>query len=87
MLIVENAQLHSLNPVAIKEGQTEVSAPEHETWGEVTCSQCGEVFCVGPNRDYSDPAQKMRYMKKFERMLADEHRQGDRHQNRYDLGW
>jgi hypothetical protein len=87
MPLVENARLHSLNPVAIKEGQTEVNAPEHETWGKVTCGQCGEVFLVGPNCNYADPTQKTRYMKKFEQMLADEHMQEDRHQNSYDLGW
>lgn len=86
MLILENA-LRSLNPVAIKEGQAEVSAPEHEVWGAVTCKQCGETFTVGPNRLYADPAQKARYMKKVEQMLAAEHRQGDRHLNGYDLGW
>jgi hypothetical protein len=85
MLILENA-LHSLNPVAIKDGQTELAAPEHDVWGAVTCKQCGETFRVGPNRLYADAAQKTRYMTKFEQMLTAEHRLGDRHLNGYDLG-
>jgi hypothetical protein len=78
-------QFHSLNPVAIRAGQKEVNAPEHETWGIVTCDQCGEKFHIGPHRIY--PEQADEYVKRFEEMLADEHRRGNAHKNSYDLGW
>jgi hypothetical protein len=44
--------LSSFNPVAIKSEQTEVNAPEHITWGTVTCGACGEQFVLVPSPLY-----------------------------------
>jgi hypothetical protein len=78
-------QLRSLNPVAIKAGQKEVNAPEHETWGTVSCDQCGEKFYVGPNRIY--PEEPDHFIKVLEQMLADDHKRGIVHRNSYEFGW
>jgi hypothetical protein len=48
-----------LNPVAIKVGQIEIKAPEHETWGTITCGQCGEQFLIGPHRSTPTPVRRV----------------------------
>jgi hypothetical protein len=80
-------QFSGLNPVAIKKGQSEINAPEYETWGTVTCDECSDEFLIGPNRVYADHSQEGRYVNKLTVILADEHGRGASHQNSYDLGW
>ena len=80
-------QEDSINPVAIKAGQHNVNAPGHETWGTVTCNDCGEKFFVGPNRIYSDRTLETKYVEKFEQILAEDHKRSAKHQDSYDLGW
>lgn len=80
--------LQSFNPVAIKAGQHEVRAPEHDDWGSVTCDQCKEKFHIGPNRIYGTRGNKtaIDYAREFEKVLAVDHEQNMPHQNAYDLG-
>ena len=80
-------QLRTINPVAINAGQKEVNAPEHDGWGTVTCDQCGEKFFIGPHRIYTDRSQELRYVTKFEEVIADDHKRNVAQQNSYDLGW
>jgi hypothetical protein len=80
-------QLQTINPVAVKLNQREVNAPEHADWGTVTCDRCNEKFSIGHHRMYPQEGQENRYVKAFEEILADEHRQGIPHKNGYDLGW
>ncbi len=47
-----NKALTTLNPIAVKVGQTEVHAPGHIDWGILTCDKCGEKFHIGPSQIY-----------------------------------
>ena len=44
------SQVNTLSPVAIRLGQSQVHAPDHNTWGVVTCDTCKIEFAIGPNR-------------------------------------
>src|SRR5579864_6130449 len=83
------SDFQSLNPVAIKAGQSEVRAPDHADWGTVTCDQCKQKFRIGPNRIYGTYGNKTAqdYAESLEQILAWEHEQGRPHQNAYDLGF
>ena len=45
-------KIQPLCPVAIKVGQTEVHAPDHDDWGVVRCDQCTAEYAIGQNRIY-----------------------------------
>jgi hypothetical protein len=77
--------LDSLNPVAIKLGQTEIHAPQHDTWGILTCDICGEKFALGPNRIYGSRANEATCVKELESLLIRDHKRNQSHQNSYDL--
>ena len=79
------SQVDPLCPVAIKQGQSEVHAPNHEIWGVVLCDQCSERFAVGPNRIYGARISEEAAVKKFEAILASDHQSGKAHQNSYEL--
>ena len=64
--------LVSFNPVAVKLRQPFVNAPEHETWGTVTCDECDEQFGIGYNRVYGNRIEEARYVAYFEKLLAEE---------------
>ena len=78
-------ELQSLAPVAVKEGQTEIHAPNHETWGTVTCASCGEKFFVGPNRIHGARISQQTAVSQLESLLAEDHNAGHPHQNGYEL--
>ncbi len=78
-------RLESLNPVAVKLGQTEVHAPEHDTWGVLTCNTCGEKFALGPNRIYASGANEATCVKELESLLVRDHKVNESHHNSYDL--
>jgi hypothetical protein len=72
-------------PVAIKRGQTEVSAPGHETWGTVTCDSCGDNFYIGPNRFFATRQDEKAVAKRFEDFLSRDHADGRTHRNSYEI--
>ena len=79
-------QIQTLHVVAIKKGQHEVNAPEHATWGKLTCASCSDEFLIGPPRLYGVFETENAYVKKLEAILAVEHTRHQQHQNNYDLG-
>jgi len=78
-------RLGSLNPVAVKLGQTEIHAPEHDTWGVLTCNTCGEKFALGPNRIHRNDASEATCVKELESFLVRDHKLNQPHQNSYNL--
>ena len=74
-----------LSPVAIKQGQTEVHAPEHETWDTIQCQSCSDKFLLGPNRIYGARITKERATKDLLSRLADDHNHKRKHANSYEL--
>lgn len=79
-------QITSLGVVAIREGQREVNAPEHDTWGTVTCDVCGAKFLVGPHRIYGFRGQKEDFCRQLKDILLEDHKMDRPHQNAYELG-
>ena len=79
------SQLDPISPVAIKQGQTEVHAPNHEVWGIVTCDECGERFAIGPNRIYAARISEETAVKEFQAILANDHRLNQKHKDGYEL--
>jgi hypothetical protein len=78
-----------LCPIAIKEGQHEVHAPEHETWDKVTCPNCppksADTFLLGPNRIYGSRITKEKATRDLLSRLADDHKYKRKHANSYEL--
>ena len=74
-----------LCPVAIKLCQTEVHAPDHDTWRTVTCDSCGEKFGVGPNRIYESRRSEQDCVRQLEALLAEDHKKVAPHGNCYEL--
>ena len=77
--------IRPLCPVAIKHGQREVGAPDHDTLGDVTCDSCGEKFHVGPNRKFGSRRTFEAMREQLKAMLAEEHRADVEHKNSYEL--
>jgi len=77
--------LISLGPVAVRLNQSEVNAPEHDTWGVVTCDICKEAFALGPNRIYGSRTTPEDAVKELEDLLKEDHRRGRAHANSYEL--
>jgi len=75
----------TLGPVAIELGQTDIHAPEHGTWGVVTCDACGRQFRIGPNWIYGSRTSERESVEQFEQVLAENHRQKQAHKNCYEL--
>ena len=80
------SQIQTLRVIAVKKGQSEVSAPEHATWGTVKCDWCPDEFLIGAPRLYGVFGTENEYVKKLEAILAAEHNRQQGHQNCYDLG-
>jgi hypothetical protein len=78
-------RLESLNPVAIKLGQSDICAPQHDTWGVLTCDTCGDKFVLGPNRIYGSRTDEQMCVQELESMLTRDHKLKLPHQNSYDL--
>lgn len=77
-------KVNPLCPVAIKMGQNEVHAPDHETWGTVTCD-CGDQFLIGPSRIYGARITAEQAAKRLESVLEADHKAKRKHQNSYEL--
>ncbi len=80
-----NKSLTTLNPVAIKTGQTEIHAPEHNGWGILTCDDCGDRFCIGPNRIYGSRQSEGWCVEVLQEKLAQDHKIMRSHQNSYEF--
>lgn len=78
-------QIDPISPVAIKKGQSEVNAPAHETWGTVTCEECGDQFLIGPNRIFGSRITAEQASKRLEELLDADHTAKEKHQNSYVL--
>lgn len=79
------SELNTTAPVAIKQDQKEIHAPEHDTWGVVTCSACGDRFAVGPHRIYGSRTTEQQCVEQLEKVLASEHKVGRKHLSGYQL--
>jgi cysteinyl-tRNA synthetase len=78
-------RLTPLCPVAIKLNQWEVHAPDHSTWGVISCDSCKDKFALGPNRIYGGQASEQKCVKQLEDRLRTDHRDGRPHENSYEL--
>ena len=78
-------KLTSLCPVAIKLDQSEVHAPDHLTWGIISCDGCKERFAVGPNRIYGSRTTEQQCVAQLEKLLKKDHLNDRPHQNSYEL--
>jgi cysteinyl-tRNA synthetase len=74
-----------ISPVAIKLNQREVHAPNHLTWGMVSCSGCKDAFAFGPNRIYGTQRSKEDLEMELRRLLEADHKSGRPHPNSYEL--
>jgi cysteinyl-tRNA synthetase len=79
------SKLTPLNPVAIRLNQKEVHAPDHETWGIVTCEDCGEKFALGPNRIYGSTTTEQECVNELVGLLKQDHLHNRPHPNSYEL--
>jgi cysteinyl-tRNA synthetase len=74
-----------LCPVAIRLNQTEVHAPDHDTWGIVSCDSCKDQFALGPNRIYGTRSTAAECIRELEERLKADHKDGRPHANSYEL--
>ena len=81
-----NRKLDSLGPVAVKQGQTEVCSPGHDTWGVVSCEYCDDTFEIKPNRIYRSRKSELECVTQIEAILTEDHKKKQAHRNSYELG-
>ena len=74
-----------ISPVAIKLNQREVHAPNHLTWGLVSCSGCKDTFAFGPNRIYGTQRSKEDLETELRTLLEADHKSGRPHPDSYEL--
>ena len=74
-----------IGPVAIKLNQRDVHAPDHDTWGIVSCDSCRDRFALGPNRTYGTSATEQECVTELEKLLKQDHLNDRPHQNSYEL--
>ena len=77
--------IRPLGPVAIKLNQREVHAPDHATWGVVSCDQCKDKFGIGPHRIYGSRTTEQECVKELEELLNLDHEHRRPHPNSYEL--
>src|SRR5579871_1290707 len=76
----------TMDPVAIKLGQHEVHAPEHDNWGEVIkCDQCKDQFRLGKHRIYGTNMREEECTDALKKTLAADHRNNRPHANRIEF--
>jgi len=81
-----NKKIEPLCPVAVKMGQSEVHAPEHDNkWSTVACDTCGANFFIGPNRIYGSRISEHECAKRLRALLAEDHRVGRTHTDSYEI--
>ena len=78
-------KIQPLCPVAIKIGQTEVHAPDHDDWGVVRCDQCAAEYAIGPNRIHGSHRKGEDGAKDLEAILKKDHERKQPHANSYEL--
>jgi len=83
--VAYKASIRPLGPVAIKLNQREVHAPEHDTWGVVSCDLCKDKFAIGPNRIFGSRTTVQECVKELEELLKADHEHDRPHQNSYEL--
>ena len=79
------AKIQPLCPVAVKMDQARVHAPTHDTWGVVTCDECGDKLFIGPNRIYGSRIDGQECAKRLEVLLAEDHKDGRAHADSYEI--
>jgi len=79
------SKLRPLCPVAIKVEQNEIHAPDHDTFGIVSCDSCGDEFHIGPHRFHGSRTTPQETAKQLQTLLAEDHRTGRPHSNAYEL--
>jgi len=81
------AQESPATVVAIKKGQTEISAPSYDDWVLVRCTLCSAEFQLGKRQASSAREGKEHYVKFLQQILVGEHSREEKpdHLNRYDL--
>jgi len=80
------AKLTSPNPVAIRKGQTETHAPDHDhVWKPVTCTVCQAEFFIGPNRIYGSSSTEGECAAELQALLADDHQHDRTHHDSSNL--
>jgi len=77
--------VNPLCPVAIKAGQMEVHAPEHSTWGVVSCDKCDDKFCIGPNLKHGSRVTDATWAKMLAAVLAEDHAKNRPHANSIEI--
>ena len=80
-----NTSIRPLCPVAIRLNQWEVHAPDHDTWGVVSCDSCKDKFALGPNRIHGSHTTPEDAVKELEDLLKADHQHGRPHSNSYEL--
>jgi cysteinyl-tRNA synthetase len=78
-------RISPLCPVAVKLNQWEVHAPDHDTWGIVSCDSCKDRFALGPNRIYGSQTSEKECVEQLEDILKIDHQHGRPHANSYEL--
>jgi hypothetical protein len=81
-------EIDSIEPVAIRHGQTKITAPQPaDIWGTVTCEKCGAKFSLCQVVSFSDRSAQEKYVAKLENRLKEEHARKAAHLDGYDLEW
>jgi hypothetical protein len=82
------SDLQCFGPVAIKQGQNEVRASQHDTWGVIACEKCQQKFIFGPNRIYGTRGNRTKedYAAIVHEILKADHHHNRPHENAYELG-
>jgi hypothetical protein len=79
------SETHTPNPVAIRLDQTEVHAPGHKDWAQVTCPACPDKFSIGHHQAFPSISTKQQVTKELLSALADDHSHGRNHRNSYEF--
>ena len=79
------SHISPLSPVVIKCDQVEVNAPQHDTWGVITCEVCNDRFAIGPNRIHTSRMTGQDAVQQAETLLAQDHANNQPHRNSYEL--
>ena len=74
-----------MESVAIKKGQTRERAPEMQDMGTLRCEGCGEEFTVFHDPALANKENAARQAHWLEKVLAAEHEQDRKHQDRIQL--
>lgn len=79
-------EIDTMNPVAVRKGQSKVYGPQHDTWPtKVTCDGCDAEYVIGPHRIYASRTTEEECVKQLKEILAGEHAANHPHQDAYKL--